>query len=335
MKNIYLIFTSTILFFLLTFCTPGETFKSPSVKNGLIPPQINQSQISEGSFLKRHQETLKRGKQSQIPDSEDSIDHPRHRAALKKAVENTASQYGMTQWRFFAYGPFHHLIKWEIGAKSQFLQGQKMSYCQVYYDTGEVLTCVGISYHVNYNWFLEVLSEHFGQSKCVYVTEKKDLFCTDEAGKSRYLKKHREYYRDIMEKLVARPGMSRRISDFFWDNYTKRYFTECSFKAAMLLSDTAILTGSHRAVELLQKSHGLTVDRIWGPQSRKACSKDNFMPKSYLHAEIQKFKTYRLWPKYGKGWSKRIQNKEVYAEKAEAKIKKNTDKKKFRYELKD
>ena len=91
----------------------------------------------------------------------------------------------------------------------------------------------------------------------------------------------------------------------YWEHYIS-VFSGCTFRAMIYLSDSAILQGKKQAVKILQRSHGLAQDGIFGPNSKKACGAEDFMPLSYQQERKRVLKTYKQYPRYGKGWLKRL-----------------------------
>ena len=142
------------------------------------------------------------------------------------------------------------------------------------------LTCIGVAIAHNEKFFLDFINSHILDCK------------TDHTG--------RTVCPDI-------PTPKRYIRDFYYKNYYYKY-DKCGFNNAMILTDSSITSGHGRAIRLLQKSHKLKVDGLWGPQSLKACQKMN--KKAYFKAERARYKSLKQCPRYCKGWLNRVNDKE-------------------------
>ncbi len=92
--------------------------------------------------------------------------------------------------------------------------------------------------------------------------------------------------------------------EMYVDYYKK--FEGCPYTAFAILGDTALNSGPTRAIKILQASHKIAVDGLWGPQSLKACK--NFNKKAYLARRLSFLKKLKNWEPNKRGWMKRLQD---------------------------
>jgi len=190
-------------------------------------------------------------------------------------VQHTTKETKL-RWRFLQ-GPFKHLARWETGRQFPFRDTKPLCHNDPHDPGG--FTCVGVSYTHNKRWYDQVLGYH-------PPTVKK------------------------LNEIFKTKFGQRKISDWYFAHYTGLFYMNCSFKAAFYMGDSAVTSGGVRAIKLLQRSHGLTQDGIFGPRTKKACSEGGFRGKDYIEAEKARYRSLRQFKRYGKGWLRRVDSKE-------------------------
>lgn len=82
------------------------------------------------------------------------------------------------------------------------------------------------------------------------------------------------------------------------------------FRPAMQyqMFDAAINHGMHNATEMLQRAAGAKDDGIIGPKTRAAVASVelNDLLMLFLAERLEFMTVIRTWPRYGKGWARRI-----------------------------
>lgn len=73
---------------------------------------------------------------------------------------------------------------------------------------------------------------------------------------------------------------------------------------AIFCLDTAVNMGVQRAIMLLQEACGVTIDGIIGPNTLKACQKNDVLERMAT-ARIIRYSTLDGFKVYGKGWVRR------------------------------
>ena len=246
------------------------------------------------------------------------------------------------KYAFFAYGPFHHVLQWEVGDRYAFKS--KKNLCQPYNRTGEILTCAGISYHVNAKWYYDILSRHLPKGQCKpfdpdnlfevldcgkplltvfhkeFLTpkefkklskkERKELLKTYVRLDDLYFKikeDNRPYYMGIMNKIMRSQQGRQEVSDWYYEHYAKLFFTRCSFEAAFFLFDMNMLSGFKATVKLFQLSKALKTDGLWGPITESNCQKGKFNRGSFVTERKFQYRSYRECHKYCNGWINRLE----------------------------
>lgn len=176
---------------------------------------------------------------------------------------------------YFSTEIFPQLLKSECNLKKAF--------CHIDPHDPGGLTCCGVSVKNNAEWFKEQLNEFFYSCKIMPARYNMLFICKTE-------------------------GLKLAVRKLYWTKYSKG-IKKCPLKAYRMLVDSSVLSGLPTAVKLLQKSHGLDQDGIFGPKTLKACQ--NFNPDAFTLARIERF--YRLpkklCKKYCKQWSKRAKLK--------------------------
>ena len=119
--------------------------------------------------------------------------------------------------------------------------------------------------------------------------------------------RHKGIYKPIGSKDPF--GTMRDFCYFFrkryWNVYYK-HFSKCPYNAMMIIGDTAVNAGVSRAIKILQQSHRIKVDGLWGPQSEKACQKGSFNKKKYLAKRLAFYKKLKNYKPNAIGWGKRM-----------------------------
>ena len=144
-------------------------------------------------------------------------------------------------------------------------------------------TCVGIAVNRNPLFFEEVLNNAFQNCKNMGILQ--------PVG--------------TKAPFGIKKDFCWHLRNFYWDNYVKK-FKNCTWKALINLSDTAILQGLRQAVKIHQKAHNLKIDGIFGPQSEKHCSKALWNNEAFVTQRIKTLKSYRQFDRFGAGWVKRV-----------------------------
>ena len=150
-------------------------------------------------------------------------------------------------------------------------------------DKGQT-TCLGVSMRANPDFFVSLLNDAWHRCRnqgIIYDWTGKNVF-----GKVKDICYH--------------------FRNLYWQRYVKRY-KNCNYTAMVHLADASILQGEKAAVKILQKSHGIKVDGIFGPQSLSMCQKETFDCVKYLEQREKTLRTYKDFHIFGKGWLKRLQ----------------------------
>ena len=143
------------------------------------------------------------------------------------------------------------------------------------------LTCTGIAINFNPEWYVNELNSF-------------DKEC----------KKHWSPKQII---LCKRKLFLTSAKNLLYEKYSKP-FEKCGGKAQFLLSDSSVLSGPHRAIRLLQRSHNLKEDGVLGKNSIKACQDKVFNGEAFTKERIKRFEKLAKSDKYKKwltGWTLR------------------------------
>ena len=149
-------------------------------------------------------------------------------------------------------------------------------------------TCMGIAIKWNTKFYSDIIKDY--ATKCTPIG-----YSTGQGT-----------WAGVQNRVTCKYDIFKeRLRKYYIDNYAKRFLDTCPFSAALQLIDAQILSG--KAVQLLQKSHGLIVDGLYGKESIKACN--NFNPEKFR--QERRLKMLKLGGKcktYCSGWFKRIEN---------------------------
>ena len=146
------------------------------------------------------------------------------------------------------------------------------------------LTCGGFSIRSNPDLFSKIINAEF--QKCI----KRGIYTPPGSN---------DAFGEVKDTCYF-------LRQAYWERYIK-FFKGCTWNALCLLGDISILQGPGTATKLLQRSHGLQVDGVFGSQSVNACSKENFSIEALNNARVAAVKTYKDFKHFENGWLSRME----------------------------